>query len=121
MNQQQAIAAAHRLAESMGVQLGEKVYGIGQSFPAEADDPSWTFLFAAPGCPAGWQWWVCVNDSGENQLLAAANRRPPTRPQPPCPYCGKPLKTDLAKQCLACGMDWHAPENVVRLGSPKLG
>ena len=31
----------------------------------------------------------------------------------PCPYCGKPLATDKAKQCFECGMDWHDPQNVV--------
>ncbi len=25
----------------------------------------------------------------------------------PCPYCGKPLRTDQARQCFECGMDWH--------------
>ena len=26
---------------------------------------------------------------------------------PPCPYCGKPLRTKKAQQCLECGADWH--------------
>jgi len=25
----------------------------------------------------------------------------------PCPHCGKPLRSNLAKQCFACGADWH--------------
>ena len=25
----------------------------------------------------------------------------------PCPECGEQLMTKLAKQCLACGADWH--------------
>jgi len=25
----------------------------------------------------------------------------------PCPYCGKPLRTDQARQCFECGKDWH--------------
>jgi hypothetical protein len=26
---------------------------------------------------------------------------------PPCPYCGKALRTDKARQCFECGVDWH--------------
>jgi transcription initiation factor IIE alpha subunit len=25
----------------------------------------------------------------------------------PCPHCGKPLRTDAARQCFECGKDWH--------------
>jgi tRNA(Ile2) C34 agmatinyltransferase TiaS len=25
----------------------------------------------------------------------------------PCPYCGEPLRTSLAKQCRFCLRDWH--------------
>jgi hypothetical protein len=25
----------------------------------------------------------------------------------PCPHCGKPLRSNEAKQCFACGADWH--------------
>ena len=35
----------------------------------------------------------------------------------PCPYCGKPLATALAKQCPHCNMDWHDPKNPRRLGA----
>jgi hypothetical protein len=30
----------------------------------------------------------------------------------PCPYCGEPLRSSDAKQCRACGRDWHDPENI---------
>jgi hypothetical protein len=26
---------------------------------------------------------------------------------PPCPLCGKPLRTKKAEQCFECGADWH--------------
>lgn len=28
--------------------------------------------------------------------------------EPPCPYCGKALRTPHAKQCRFCGRDWHS-------------
>jgi hypothetical protein len=28
-------------------------------------------------------------------------------PPPPCPQCGKLLRSQLAKQCFECGADWH--------------
>lgn len=37
---------------------------------------------------------------------------------PPCPYCGMPLATDKARQCFACGTDWHDPQNVVCRKNP---
>ena len=33
---------------------------------------------------------------------------------PVCPYCGKAIRTDNAKQCFECGMDWHDPSNPIR-------
>lgn len=33
-----------------------------------------------------------------------------------CPYCDHKLASDLAQQCLECGMDWHDPDNIVRRG-----
>jgi len=35
----------------------------------------------------------------------------------PCPYCGAQLRTQRAKQCRFCGMDWHDPDQVIRLRS----
>lgn len=30
-----------------------------------------------------------------------------SRPGPPCPECGEPLRTSKARQCFNCGADWH--------------
>lgn len=32
---------------------------------------------------------------------------PNSKSKTPCPYCGRLLRTDLAKQCFECGKDWH--------------
>ena len=38
-------------------------------------------------------------------------------PKPaPCPYCGAPLRTAIARQCRFCKMDWHDPQNIHRRG-----
>jgi hypothetical protein len=37
----------------------------------------------------------------------------------PCPYCGKPLKTALARQCPHCNMDWHDTGHPKTLGSAE--
>ena len=54
-------------------------------------------LVAATGCPLRWaKIWV-VHDG-----------RPRAKfPGPPCPFCGKPLRTSRAKQCPHCLSDWH--------------
>jgi hypothetical protein len=33
----------------------------------------------------------------------------PTFPGPPCPRCGKPIRTSAARQCPHCFADWHKP------------
>jgi len=38
------------------------------------------------------------------ELDMPAEHRKTTRP---CPSCGEPLRTELAKQCFKCGADWH--------------
>lgn len=62
-------------------------------------------LRAETGCPPEWaRLWV-THPFG------------PRRPArlwvgPPCAYCGRPLRTRLARQCFDCGKDWHDPENI---------
>jgi len=44
---------------------------------------------------------------------------PEPQPEPeaaPCPYCGGPLRTPLAKQCRHCLRDWHDPNHLKYLG-----
>lgn len=52
--------------------------------------------------------------------LWVAHRGRPIAPEgvspTPCPFCGEPLRTALAKQCRHCKRDWHFM-NVRLLGS----
>ena len=58
-------------------------------------------LESITGCTTRWA-KIWVNHSGKPT---------PEFPGPPCPYCGKPLKTSLAKMCFHCKMDWHDTDN----------
>jgi hypothetical protein len=53
-------------------------------------------LIAKVGCPPRWAkiWVLHQGKIPENYTQ-------------PCPYCGKSLRTKLAKQCPHCLMDWH--------------
>jgi len=49
------------------------------------------------GCPARWaKIWVV------HRGVAT-----PTFSGPPCPHCGKRIRTPQAKQCAHCHADWH--------------
>lgn len=66
-------------------------------------------LMAATGCPLSWaQVWI---DHPNGPELHDKGKRGPD-----CPYCGKPLRTAVARQCVECGMDWHDLRQVHRLG-----
>jgi hypothetical protein len=68
-----------------------------------------TELRAATECPLHWaQLWV------EHRGRPQPDRHKPT----PCPYCGEPLRSSLAKQCRHCRRDWHDPERLRWLGQP---
>ena len=58
-------------------------------------------------CPVSWA-KIWVLHSGRADAVGTTA---------PCPYCGKPLKTALARQCPHCNMDWHDPDYPKRLGS----
>jgi hypothetical protein len=60
--------------------------------------------------------WQVVSESRKG-LEQELKRRifGPLYKQFPCPYCGAPLRTQLAKQCRKCRKDWHDPENIVML------
>src|SRR6476619_1950872 len=62
-------------------------------------------------CPVAWaKIWVQHSGRSDSMVTTA-----------PCPYCGKSLKTALAKQCPQCNMDWHDPQHPKRLGSTEPG
>ena len=64
-------------------------------------------LEALTGCNRVWS-KIWVSHSG---------RPTPEYPGNPCPYCGQPTRTTLAKQCPHCLMDWHDPDNPRKLGA----
>jgi hypothetical protein len=64
-------------------------------------------LRVATGCSLPWaKLWV-----------QHEGRPKPAKEPMPCPYCGEPLRTSLAKQCRYCRRDWHDPKNVVTLAA----
>ena len=60
-------------------------------------------------CPVSWA-KIWVLHSGRPDAVGTTT---------PCPYCAKPLKTALAKQCPHCNMDWHDAEHPKRLGTAE--
>jgi len=62
-------------------------------------------LRSATGCPLTWA-KIWVFHRGRPDAVGTSA---------PCPYCGKPLVTALAKQCRYCLMDWHDPQKPKKL------
>ena len=62
-------------------------------------------------CPISWA-KIWVLHGGKADAIGTVS---------PCPYCGKPLATALAKQCPHCNMDWHDPDHPKRLGIAEPG
>ena len=80
------------LSESLEMRIKQLAIG-GRTMMAIAE------LRAATGCPTSWaKLWV--SHLGRPDSLGTTA---------PCPYCGKPLRTALAKQCFHCNNDWHVP------------
>ena len=52
------------------------------------------------GCPLDWAKTWRGLPNGPHREFGQSDA-------PPCPYCGKQLRTKLAKQCFECGADWH--------------
>ena len=48
----------------------------------------------------------------EDQLLRRYGGIPRKWTGRPCSYCGKTQRTDHARQCFECGMDWHEPGRI---------
>ncbi len=55
---------------------------------------------ARTGCSLLWAKIWLLHPHGPHPMFPDANG-------PPCPYCGRPLRTAKAQQCLECGADWH--------------
>jgi hypothetical protein len=51
------------------------------------------------GCSLGWAKIWTLHPDGPRPKFGWVG--------PPCPNCGKPLRTYKAKQCVVCGADWH--------------
>jgi hypothetical protein len=56
-----------------------------------------------------WQRWRDENPPQERESAGPPVFNPPA--PGPCPYCGQPLRTAIARQCRFCKMDWHDPTN----------
>jgi hypothetical protein len=54
-------------------------------------------LQTATGCPVAWA-KIWVEHAGRPKIVWDEAK--------PCPYCGKPLRTSLAKQCRFCLKRW---------------
>ncbi|HEU4338651.1 MAG TPA: hypothetical protein VFS19_01165 [Planctomycetota bacterium] len=86
----------------------EEGWSIRRQERSEGEEAAISSLMAATGCPRAWARIWLAHPFGP--------RRPkPSWAGPPCSYCGRPLRTLLARQCLECGTDWHDPDNVRKL------
>jgi hypothetical protein len=88
-----------RLAITGGISL--LLIGGGFIAAALSPDPSISF-------PAAMTWAIVVGLVANRLVKRELAKPSPSRP--PCPYCGKPLRTPLARQCQHCLMDWHDPD-----------
>ena len=57
-------------------------------------------LIEITGCPKTWAKIWATHPDGPHRKFGDNNA-------PPCRFCGKQLRTKIAKQCVECGADWH--------------
>lgn len=70
-----------------------------------------TELRSVTGCSVSWaKVWLMHPHGPENHAWTQGG---------PCWYCGEPLRSPLARQCVACGMDWHDARRVLRNGQGR--
>lgn len=68
-------------------------------------------LRAATGCTVRWaKLWLQHPHGPEMHAWSKGG---------PCWYCGEPLRSPLARQCVDCGMDWHDARRVLRNGQGR--
>jgi hypothetical protein len=80
-----------------------------------AESPAWCITYpegAQREQAEAWKRWSEQNPPKKQESPAPPLFDPP-RPGP-CPYCGEPLRTAIARQCRFCKMDWHDPHHVFR-------
>lgn len=67
-------------------------------------------LYGQVACPACGDRFALMETIEEEYPGEEEEREPFVPPDdgPPCPECGKPLRTGYAKQCFHCGADWHS-------------
>jgi hypothetical protein len=79
--------------------------------PLPAADLMEMGLVAGVAFAAGWGLLMAIlcyfEWKGDSRSQPVCKATPAQISTAPCPYCGKPLRTSVARQCCHCGSDWH--------------